>query len=116
MVVAKREDDAKAIEKRLTGRDLGALTRSRLELLARSGVGRDINRHHYTRDEVQAELARPVVERLLQLIRFRNTHPAFGGEFQLEESASDAKTANPMALPIVSCGASAVESGRPISQ
>lgn len=36
MVVAKREDDAKAIEKRLTGRDLGALTRSRLELLARS--------------------------------------------------------------------------------
>lgn len=34
MVVAKREHDAATLEKRLAGRDLGALTRSRLELLA----------------------------------------------------------------------------------
>jgi sucrose phosphorylase len=52
-----------------------------LELLHRTGVGRDINRHHYTAAELDAALARPVVRALLALIRFRNSHPAFGGEF-----------------------------------
>jgi sucrose phosphorylase len=50
-----------------------------MDLLARSGVGRDINRHRYTRAEIDADLARPVVAALASLIRFRNTHPAFGG-------------------------------------
>ena len=53
-----------------------------MELLARSGVGRDINRHYYTRDEIDRDLARPVVRALLDLIRLRNTHPAFGGTFE----------------------------------
>jgi sucrose phosphorylase len=52
-----------------------------VELLRRSGVGRDINRHYYTRDELDAALQRPVVRNLCELIRLRNTHPAFGGEF-----------------------------------
>ncbi len=55
-----------------------------MELLARTGVGRDINRHYYTRDEVEARLKDPVVKRLLDLIRVRNTHPAFQGEFHAE--------------------------------
>jgi sucrose phosphorylase len=59
-----------------------------MELLARSGIGRDINRHHYTRDEVDAALARPVVRQLLDLIRLRNTHPAFQGECCVESPAS----------------------------
>jgi len=50
-----------------------------MELLARSNVGRDVNRHHYTRDEIEHELQRPVVQALLRLIRFRNSHPAFEG-------------------------------------
>jgi sucrose phosphorylase len=50
-----------------------------MELLATSGVGRDVNRHHYTDDEFEAALARPVVQDLCKLIRFRNAHPAFGG-------------------------------------
>jgi sucrose phosphorylase len=50
-----------------------------MELLARSGVGRDINRHHYTRAEITERLGRPVVRALLDLIRFRNAHPAFDG-------------------------------------
>ena len=54
-----------------------------LDLLRRTGVGRDINRHYYSRAEIEAELARPVVRSLLDLIRFRNTHPAFAGEFHL---------------------------------
>ncbi len=52
-----------------------------MELLARSGVGRDINRHYYTEAEVEAALARPVVRELCRLIRLRNEHPAFGGTF-----------------------------------
>ena len=59
-----------------------------LDLLARSGVGRDINRHHYSREEIERELQRPVVQRLLSLIRLRNTHPAFGGLFTLMDSES----------------------------
>jgi sucrose phosphorylase len=51
-----------------------------MELLARSGVGRDVNRHHYSADELAAALKRPVVQALMRLIRFRNAHPAFGGD------------------------------------
>lgn len=58
-----------------------------MALLTRSGVGRDINRHYYTSQEVEAELARPVVRALLELIRLRNQHPAFGGQFVLEETS-----------------------------
>ena len=59
-----------------------------MALLRESGVGRDINRHRYDRAEVDAALQRPVVQRLLDLIRLRNTHPAFGGRFSV--LASDA--------------------------
>ena len=51
-----------------------------MELLARTGVGRDINRHYYTAREIEAALEKPVVLKLLDLIRLRNTHPAFDGE------------------------------------
>ncbi len=57
--------------------------RNDLELLRRTGVGRDINRHYYTPDEVAEALARPVVRRLLGLIRLRNAHPAFDGAFAM---------------------------------
>lgn len=50
-----------------------------MDLLSRTGVGRDINRHHYTAEEIARNLARPVVAALVGLIRFRNTHPAFAG-------------------------------------
>jgi sucrose phosphorylase len=57
-----------------------------MDLLARTGVGRDINRHYYASAEIKAELQRPVVKGLLELIRLRNEHPAFGGQFELGES------------------------------
>ena len=60
-----------------------------MELLRRTGVGRDINRHYYTADELRQELTRPVVQSLLALLRFRNTHPAFQGTFEALESAAD---------------------------
>lgn len=60
-----------------------------MALLAKSGVGRDINRHHYTPQEIAAALQRPVVQRLLALIRLRNAHPAFGGQFSVGDTGSD---------------------------
>ena len=54
-----------------------------LELLERTRVGRDINRHYYDAAEIAREVQRPVVAQLLALMRFRNRHPAFGGSFEL---------------------------------
>jgi sucrose phosphorylase len=52
-------------------------------LLETTGVGRDVNRHHYTPDEISIALASPAVRRLLALVRLRRTHPAFRGEWWL---------------------------------
>lgn len=60
-----------------------------LDLLRRTGVGRDVNRHYYTPDELRGQLARPVVRSLLELLRLRNAHPAFHGRFHLGSSAPD---------------------------
>ncbi len=57
-----------------------------LDLLRRTGEGRDINRHHYTPAEIQSALATPVVQGLLSLLRIRNTHPAFQGTFHLQSA------------------------------
>ena len=54
----------------------GANDRAAVE---QTGDGRAINRHDYSVDEVNHDLERPVVRRLLDLIRLRNHHPAFGG-------------------------------------
>jgi sucrose phosphorylase len=59
-----------------------------VDLLARTNVGRDVNRHHYTVTEVTEALARPVVAALCRLIRFRNRHPAFGGDVSVSGSGS----------------------------
>jgi sucrose phosphorylase len=58
-------------------------------LLARTQVGRDINRHYYTRSEIDHALERPVVSDLLRLIRLRNQHPAFNGRFEMESTPDE---------------------------
>jgi sucrose phosphorylase len=60
-----------------------------MTLLRETGVGRDINRHRYRNGEVEAALKKPVVRRLIELIRLRNTHPAFNGEFTLGATPHD---------------------------
>lgn len=57
--------------------------RNDLKLLEETKEGRNINRHYYTEEEIGAEVQRPVVRKLLELMRFRNTAPAFGGTFEL---------------------------------
>lgn len=54
-----------------------------MDLLDRTKVGRDINRHYYSRAEVLKDLGKPVVQKLIELIRLRNTHPAFKGTFEV---------------------------------
>jgi len=53
----------------------------------RTGEGRAINRHDYRADEIESALKRPVVGRLLELIRLRNTHPAFEGTLGVDVDA-----------------------------
>ena len=58
-----------------------------MELLSRTQVGRDINRHYYTHEDVLEAIQTPVVSRLLELIHLRNTHPAFNGQFSYKAPA-----------------------------
>jgi sucrose 6(F)-phosphate phosphorylase len=54
------------------------------EAVAATGEGRAINRHNYDRAAIDAALADPLVRRQLDLIRLRNTHPAFAGALEVE--------------------------------
>jgi sucrose phosphorylase len=63
-----------------------------VELLRRTGVGRDINRHYYTAGELEQQLKRPVVQSLLALLRLRNAHSAFHGTFHAAATAADRMT------------------------
>ena len=60
-----------------------------MDLLRRTGTGRDINRHFYTAGELAADLRRPVVRRLIDLLRIRNNHPAFAGTFTLSSNNAE---------------------------
>ena len=60
-----------------------------LKFLEETKVGRNINRHYYKLDEIEKEVERPVVKKLIDLMKFRNEHPAFDGEFILEDCGDD---------------------------
>ena len=55
--------------------------------VARTGEGRAINRHDYTAAEIGQALGTRVVERLIELIRLRNFHPAFEGQLAVRAAA-----------------------------
>lgn len=50
------------------------------KLLERTKEGRNINRHYYTKEEVEQNFTRPVVKKLRSLMQFRNQCEAFDGE------------------------------------
>ncbi|HSW38884.1 MAG TPA: sucrose phosphorylase [Acidobacteriota bacterium] len=60
-----------------------------MDLLARTKVGRDINRHFYSAEEIETALSRPLVQKQIDLIRLRNAHLAFAGEFHVETPAAN---------------------------
>ncbi|ERL13115.1 sucrose phosphorylase [Coriobacteriaceae bacterium BV3Ac1] len=62
-----------------------------IELLESTKEGRNINRHYYRVAEIEHEVERPVVRKLLKMMELRNTHPAFDIEGELEVSATEDK-------------------------
>ncbi len=57
-----------------------------IDLVEKTRQGRNINRHNYTLEEIREAVKQPVVRRLLKLMEFRNSYPAFNGEFNLRKS------------------------------
>ncbi|MCF8092398.1 MAG: sucrose phosphorylase [Desulfotignum sp.] len=57
-----------------------------IALVEKTRQGRNINRHNYTLEEIREEVKKPVVQRLLKLMKFRNSYPAFNGKFSLLKS------------------------------
>jgi sucrose phosphorylase len=58
-----------------------------MELLARTQVGRDINRHYYSSTELEECLEKPAVRKLIELTRLRNSHPSFAGTAKIDTSS-----------------------------
>lgn len=59
------------------------------QLLEKTGVGRDINRHYYTNEEIHTAMRKPVVQSLLAMIRLRNSARGFQGDFDMPECSVD---------------------------
>lgn len=60
-----------------------------ITLVEKTKNGRDINRHGFSLDEIEHEIKRPVVTALIKLMKLRNTHPAFGGDFKVLKATSE---------------------------
>ena len=63
--------------------------RNDLSLVEQTKNGRDINRHNYTLEEIDREIDRPVVQRLLRLMAFRSENTCFDGTFMIEDTPDD---------------------------
>ncbi|TMM58271.1 sucrose phosphorylase [Maribacter algarum] len=57
-----------------------------MQLLAGTNVGRDINRHYFTHEEIVETTQTPLFSKLKKLMLFRNSHPSFDGNFELIDS------------------------------
>jgi sucrose phosphorylase len=60
-----------------------------IKLVESTKNGRDINRHSFTIEEIARETKRPVVQKILKLMRFRNEFPAFAGECEASSNDSE---------------------------
>jgi sucrose phosphorylase len=62
--------------------------RNDMDLLAATGVGRDVNRARFGAGDVERAVALPVVRRQLAAIALRSSHPAFHGDFDFAQDGS----------------------------
>jgi sucrose phosphorylase len=60
-----------------------------IKLLEETKVGRNINRHYYSKQEVEENLTRPVIKRLIRLMKFRNAYPAFNGDISIDDTENE---------------------------
>lgn len=56
-----------------------------IDLVKKTGVGRDINRPYCNKESIATALKRPVVVKQIELIRLRNSLQAFAGAFSMPE-------------------------------
>ncbi|SHJ59154.1 sucrose phosphorylase [Pseudozobellia thermophila] len=59
-----------------------------MELLEKTNVGRDINRHYFTKREISERVDSEFFDRFRKLMLLRNDHPAFDGVFEMMETPS----------------------------
>ncbi len=62
-----------------------------IEALKRGEEPRSVNRHTYTEEEIDAAIQKPVLQRMYDIMRFRNTYPAFDGDITIGADHSDGK-------------------------
>ncbi len=60
-----------------------------IDLVEKTMLGRNINRHNYSLEEIKEQMKKPVVQRLIKLMEFRNSYPAFNGGFTVEPSKKE---------------------------
>lgn len=57
--------------------------RNDMDLYRKTRQARDINRHYYSMPEIKEEFERSVVQKMNRLMKLRNSHSAFEGDFAL---------------------------------
>lgn len=60
-----------------------------MELLGKTNVGRDINRHYFTDQEIAEKIETSLFQQFSSLMKLRNTHAAFEGIFELQETEDE---------------------------
>jgi sucrose phosphorylase len=63
-----------------------------IELVERTKHGRDINRHFYSIEEIETEMSKEVVQRLLIMMHFRSNYPAFDGQISIDSPQDEILT------------------------
>lgn len=58
-----------------------------MQLLSETNVGRDINRHYYSKQEIDSYIKTNFFAKLQKLMLLRNTHVAFNGQFEVLETS-----------------------------
>ncbi len=59
-----------------------------IEFLEKTKVGRNINRHYYSKEEIEREIERPMLKKMYAIMRFRNSYPAFDGDVSIDDAGS----------------------------
>jgi sucrose phosphorylase len=54
-----------------------------IDFLEKTKVGRNINRHYYSKEEIKEEVQRPVLQKMYALMKFRNSYHAFDGNVEI---------------------------------
>lgn len=60
-----------------------------IPLLQKDPDPRNLNRHYYTEEEIVENLERPLLKRLMEVMRFRNEYPAFDGELSVVQNPEE---------------------------